>query len=115
MLAKELRRARFTDPGPLDLPHTWADLPDLAQAFLRVARGTLPWPLLRALGLVVPTFAALAELRYLWQRPHQLVGNRMQVLVGTAPHTPFQQAVRAALAELELTPAPVRPAVPAGA
>lgn len=158
VLAKELRRTRFTYPGPLDLQHAWAYLPDLAQAFVRVAQararlpafetlhfqghtltgsdwadaltgvareqgwlgargglkqGTLSWPLLRALGLVVPTFAALAEMRYLWQRPHQLVGNRMQALVGTAPHTPFQQAVRAALAELELTPAPVRPAVPA--
>ena len=157
VLAKDLRRGRFTYPGPLDLPHAWAYLPDLAQAFLRVAQardrlpafetlhfaghtlagsdwadaltgvareqgwlgargrlkqGTVPWPLLRVLGLVLPTFEALAEMRYLWQRPHRLVDTRMQALIGTAPHTPFQRTVRAALAELELTPAPAPAAVP---
>ncbi len=149
-MAKDLQRGRFSYPGPLDLPHAWAYLPDLAQGFVRVAQarerlpafetlhfaghtqagrdwldaltdvawdngwlsaggrlkvGSLPWPLLRALGLVVPTFEALAEMRYLWRRPHQLVDTRMQALVGPAPHTPFQQAVRSAIADLGLAPA----------
>lgn len=147
VLAKDLRRGRFTYPGPLDLPHAWAYLPDLAQCFVRVAQarealpafetlhfaghtvtgndwadaladiardhgwldargrlqqGTLPWPLLRALGVVMPTFEALAEMRYLWQRPHRLVDTRMQALLGPQAQTPFQQAVRAAVAELGL-------------
>jgi nucleoside-diphosphate-sugar epimerase len=156
VMAKDLRSGKFTYPGPLDLPHAWAYLPDLAQSFVRVAQarerlpafetlhfaghtlagsdwrdalteiaqengslgaggqlkqGSLPWPLLRALGLVVPTFEALAEMRYLWRRPHQLVGTRMRELVGPEPHTPFQQAVRVALADLGMTAASARAAV----
>ena len=147
VLAKDLPRGRFTYPGPLDLPHAWAYLPDLARCFVRVAQAraglpafetlhfaghtltgndwadaladlarehgwldargrlrqrTLPWPLLRALGAVVPTFAALAEMRYLWQRPHQLVATRLQAVLEPQPHTPFPQAVWAALADLAL-------------
>lgn len=145
VMAKELRSGKFTYPGPLDLPHAWAYLPDLAQAFVRAAQarerlpafealhfaghtvtgtewrdaltdiawqngwlradgrlkqGSLPWPLLRALGLVVPTFEALAEMRYLWRRPHQLVGTHMQQVLGPQRQTPFQDAVRTALADL---------------
>ena len=145
VMAKELRGGKFTYPGPLDLPHAWAYLPDLAQCFVRVAEarerltpfellhfaghtlagsdwsdtltdiaweegwlgagaklkhGSLPWPLLRVLGLVMPTFEALAEMRYLWRRPHQLVDTRMQQLLGPQRQTPFPDAVRLALAEL---------------
>lgn len=44
VLAKDLRRGQITLPGPRDLPHAWAYLPDLAQAFVRVAeqRDRLP-------------------------------------------------------------------------
>lgn len=43
-MAKALRRGRFTQMGPADLPHAWAWLPDLAQAFVQVAghRSALP-------------------------------------------------------------------------
>lgn len=82
----------------------------------RLKQGSLPWPLLRALGVVVPTFEALAEMRYLWRRPHRLVDSRMQALVGPEPHTPFQQAVRAAMDDLRLSPlrATARAAAAAG-
>lgn len=155
VMVKSLRHGKFTYPGPLDLPHAWAYLPDMAQSFVQVAAvrerlpafevlhfaghtvtgrdwadalsvvaaengwlgaggrlklGSLPWPLLRALGLVVPTFEALAEMRYLWRRPHQLVDSRMQALVGPEPHTPLRQAVRAAIADLRLAPTPDRAA-----
>ena len=76
--------------------HGWLD------ARVRIRQRTLPWPLLRALGAVMPTFAALAEMRYLWQRPHRLVATRLQAVLGPQPHTPFPQAVRAALADLAL-------------
>jgi nucleoside-diphosphate-sugar epimerase len=147
VMAKDLRAGKFTYPGPLNLPHAWAYLPDLAQAFVRAAQargllqpfemlhfaghavtgsdwrdaltdiawdngwlrddgrlkqGSLPWPLLRALGMVVPTFEALAEMRYLWRRPHQLVDSRMQRVLGPQRQTPFQDAVRLALADLGL-------------
>lgn len=43
VLAKEIGRGRLTYPGPLDLVHEWAYLPDLAQSLVRLAaaRATL--------------------------------------------------------------------------
>lgn len=37
VIAKDLARGRLVYPGPLDRPHAWAYLPDLAQAFVAVA------------------------------------------------------------------------------
>jgi nucleoside-diphosphate-sugar epimerase len=62
----------------------------------------LSWPLMRAAGLFVPTLAALCEMRYLWRTPHRLDNARLQALIGDEPHTPFAQALRAALADLDL-------------
>ena len=59
---------------------------------LRVS-GT-PWPVLRLMGLVVPTLAAVSEMRYLWTTPHALVDERMQALIGPQPSTPFGVALR---------------------
>lgn len=39
-IAKNLAQGRVTWPGPLDVEHAWAYLPDLAQAFVRVAQMT---------------------------------------------------------------------------
>ena len=147
VMVKNLRHGGFTYPGSMNLPHAWAYLPDLAQAFVRAAQareqlapfetlhfaghtvtgaqwrdaltdiawengwlpaggklkqGSLPWPLLRLIGLVAPTFEALAEMRYLWSRPHQLVDNRMRQLLGPQRQTPFADAVRLALADLRM-------------
>lgn len=66
-------------------------------AALRVS--TLAWPLLRLMGLAVPTLAAISEMRYLWRTPHRLANARLVALIGPEPHTPFAQALRAALAE----------------
>ncbi len=43
-IAKGLSRGRVSYPGPVDLPHAWAWLPDLAEVFVRVAarRAELP-------------------------------------------------------------------------
>lgn len=65
---------------------------------LRVAG--VPWPLLRILGLAVPTLAAVCEMRYLWTTPHALVDQRMEALIGRQSSTPFAVAVRQAMAEL---------------
>lgn len=67
---------------------------------LRVGR--LPWPLLRAVSVVMPTFGALAAMRYLWNTPHRLDNTRLRALIGDEPHTPFDLAVRQALADLGL-------------
>lgn len=43
LIAKRLAAGRLTYPGPLDVPHAWAYLPDLARAFVAVsARDDLP-------------------------------------------------------------------------
>jgi nucleoside-diphosphate-sugar epimerase len=43
LIAKRLAAGRLTYPGPLDVPHAWAYLPDLARAFVSVsARDDLP-------------------------------------------------------------------------
>lgn len=63
---------------------------------------SLSWTLMRALGLVLPKVAALCEMRYQWHTPHTLVNTRMASLTGAEPHTPFPEALRAALAQLGL-------------
>ncbi len=68
----------------------------------RLRVGTMPWPLLRVLGLVMPQMASLCEMRYLWRTPHALVNTRMAALTGAEPHTPFAEALRSALGELGL-------------
>lgn len=60
----------------------------------------LPWPLLRALGLVMPTMKSLVETRYVWNTPHALDGSRLQALIGAEPHTPLAQALEQSLADL---------------
>lgn len=37
VVVKSLRAGKLTAPGPLDLPHAWAYLPDLARAFVALA------------------------------------------------------------------------------
>ena len=46
------------------------------------------------------TVAALAAMRYLWSTPHRLDNTRLRAVIGEEPHTPFDQAVRQALADL---------------
>ena len=86
-------------------------LPDVNRGAgaLRVTR--MNWTLLRVVGLAMPTLAALAEMRYLWRTPHRLDNTRLRALIGEEPHTPFDQTVRQALADLGL----VRQSVPRAA
>lgn len=73
----------------------------------------LPWLLIRAGGLVVPTWASLAQMRYLWTTPHRLANERLTALIGPEPHTPLPQAARQALRELGwLTDAVQTPSIP---
>ena len=59
--------------------------------------GSIPWPLVRLVGLVHPMWRELARMRYLWRRPHQLAGARLGQVIGTVPHTPLPQALTRAL------------------
>ena len=60
----------------------------------------MPWGFLRVAGLVVPMFRELAEMRYLWNVPHRLAGERLTSLLGTVPATPLDDAMDATLREL---------------
>ena len=63
-------------------------------------QGQFPWGLLRLATPFSPMLRALFEMRYLWQRPHQLDGGRLQALIGPEPHTPLATVVRQCLAQL---------------
>lgn len=73
-------------------------LPDDGQLKL----GAMPWPLIRAGSWLVPTWASLCEMRYLWNTPHRLANEKLLALLGHEPHTPLPQAVHAALDDLGL-------------
>lgn len=79
----------------------------LAQGWVQPNAGVrykvLPWAVIRLGGLVVPTWAALAEMRYLWLTPHRLANDRLVQLLGSEPHTPLPQAAARALNELGWT------------
>lgn len=62
--------------------------------------GSLPWPLLRVGGLLVPMWRELAEMEYLWRVPHALDGSALQACVGVLPATALDSALRAALMQL---------------
>lgn len=153
-IVKDIARGKLVYPGPLNVPHAWAYLPDLAAAFERVAAqpgtarfeslhfagltltgqellagveaaaadlglrpaqgfrvGTMPWGLIRAVGLVYPLWRELARMRYLWQRPHALDGQRLAARVALPPATPLAVALRQSLLDLGLAgPAGTAPA-----
>jgi nucleoside-diphosphate-sugar epimerase len=70
-----------------------------------VKLGRLPWPVIQVGALLVPTWAALLEMRYLWGRAHALANYRLVALIGPEPHTPLPAAVAQSLADLHLLPA----------
>lgn len=60
----------------------------------------LPWPVIRLGGLLVPEWAALAEMRYLWETPQVLDSGKLTALIGSEPHTPLATAVQLAMTDL---------------
>jgi len=131
-VTSRLGKGQFIYPGNPTIAHAWAYLPDLAQAFVRVAEkratlrghhrlhfsghtltgnefkaateavigrtlrtGNLPWWLIRLASPFVPMWRELRAMRYLWERPHALDDTALRALIGTVPHTPLPQALRA--------------------
>ncbi|MEI8325822.1 MAG: NAD-dependent epimerase/dehydratase family protein [Betaproteobacteria bacterium] len=66
----------------------------------RLKLGRMPWWLIHSLSFAVPIFRELSEMRYLWQTPYALSGDRLAAFIGVQPVTPLPQALRAALADL---------------
>ena len=147
VVVKDIRKAKFTYPGPADVATAWAYLPDLARSFVEVAErraqllpfevfhfaghsvtardwvaaisplargqgwvapggevrlGRLPWAFIRLGAWVVPTWAALAEMRYLWDASHSLANDKLVALIGAEPRTDLTVAVAQSLADLGL-------------
>lgn len=86
---------------PLARAQGWVE----PQGHVRFKR--LPWSLMRIGALLVPTFAALVEMRYLWDTPHALANDKLQALIGVEPHTPLSLAAQTALSDLGLMAASV--------
>lgn len=142
-IGASLHKGKLVYPGPADVPHAWAYLPDLAHTMVELARrrsqlhgaqcfhfaghtltgaalhaevaslmgrpirlASLPWGMIRLAAWLSPMARAMLEMRYLWQRPHQLDETPLRRLLGTVPHTPLAAALATTLRELDLSLAP---------
>jgi len=100
--------APFTTLNYAGITLTGAELQAASEAALGrpLRRSAFPWPLIRLAALVAPMPRALVDMRYLWQRPHRLDGQRLQALLGDVmPATPLAEVVRQCLAALPGAPA----------
>jgi nucleoside-diphosphate-sugar epimerase len=86
-------------------------LQDIAQEHRWVRNGNelrvkgMPWPIIRLGAWFNPVWAALLEMRYLWDTPHALDNTRLTTLIGPEPHTPLALAAQSALVDLgQLSP-----------
>jgi nucleoside-diphosphate-sugar epimerase len=65
----------------------------------------MPWPLIRVGAWFNPVWAALLEMRYLWDTPHELDNACLTDLIGPEPHTLLALAAHTALEDLaKITP-----------
>lgn len=87
----------------LDLIQPIAQAQDWVKPSAGLKFGQLPWPIIRIGALLVPTWAALLEMRYLWDTAHTLDNLKLVALLGAEPHTPLTQAVAATLKDLGFT------------
>jgi nucleoside-diphosphate-sugar epimerase len=62
----------------------------------------MPWRLIGLAAPLSPMLAAVLEMRYLWERPHVLDDTKLRNLLGSVPHRPAADALRQALADLDL-------------
>ncbi|SMF71841.1 Nucleoside-diphosphate-sugar epimerase [Tistlia consotensis] len=98
--------ARFHMAGHWD-----ADGTEMAAAIRRASGRpelpvrALPWRLIALAAPLVPLFRELSEVRYLWRQPVRLGNARLLAALGSEPHTPLDEAVRATLAGLGCLPA----------
>ncbi len=67
----------------------------LGEPFLPV-KG-MPWWIMRLASPFVHFFREVLEMRYLWQVPARLDNAKLVALLGSEPHTPIEDAVRATL------------------
>lgn len=141
-VVKSIASGKLVYPGPLDVMHAWAYLPDFARAFVALAasdakrferfhfaghaltgrdflaateraadslglapargwrHGTMPWTLIRALGIVVPIWRELARMSYLWRVAHALDGRKLAARCPQLATTSIDDALRESLVAL---------------
>lgn len=68
----------------------------------KLTHKTLPWRVIRTVGLVYPAWREFAQMSYLWQVPHRLDGQKLKDLVPDLQHTNIEIAAKAALHDLGL-------------
>ena len=61
-----------------------------------------PWWALTLAAPFVPLFRELKEMRYLWKLPVRMRNAKLVQLLGSEPHTPLDEAVRATLVGLKV-------------
>ena len=83
---------------PIAQAHQWV------KSGARVKYSGFPWPVIRIGALFVPTWAALVEMRYLWDTPHALDNRKLVKLLGTEPRTALPDAIATTMADLAFTP-----------
>ncbi|MBC3916585.1 NAD-dependent epimerase/dehydratase family protein [Undibacterium sp. CY18W] len=54
----------------------------------------MPWWLMNCIALFSPMLKAAIKMRYLWQRPHQLSGDKLEKLLGKLTGSSLQEALR---------------------
>jgi nucleoside-diphosphate-sugar epimerase len=58
----------------------------------------LSWPMIRLLGLAMPQMREVAEVSYLWRRPHAIDGAKLATALPEFRETPYKAAIAEALA-----------------
>lgn len=74
----------------------------------------IPWWLMKAGSVFHPSWRAVVDMRHLWDRAHRIDNRRLLAVIGSEPHTPFPQAVQAAVAEMYPHVLPVTHGVDSG-
>lgn len=54
---------------------------------------TIPWPLLRVIGVVNPVLREVIEMRYLWDTPHRIDGTALRAALPDFVPTPLSEAM----------------------
>ena len=73
----------------------------------KLAVNRLPWFAIRAIAPLNETFREMLEMRYLWEEPVLMDNARLTARLGAEPHTPIDEALRAALTGLGVLPQPL--------
>jgi nucleoside-diphosphate-sugar epimerase len=76
----------------------------------RVKTKAFPWWIVPVAAPFVTFLRELKEMRYLWREPLRMTNDRLVAELGSEPHTPIDEAVRASLVSFGCLPGPYRAA-----